>query len=196
MAINKKYTTKFKRTIQGRTNYRARLKLVLSKFPRITVRSHLNNILIQLIQFNPDGDKILVLTHSKELTKYGWKYHRGNIPSAYLTGLLFGKKMLSINVKEAVLDIGMSPATKGSRPFAALKGILDAGIKVPHSKEILPSEDALKGKNIVEYAKIAPKDSKQFSYHIKNNILLEQISDNIEKTKELILKSEVTKRGN
>ena len=38
--------------------------------------------------------------------------------------------------------------TKGSRIFASLKGILDAGIDIPHNEEVLPSEERIKGEHI------------------------------------------------
>jgi large subunit ribosomal protein L18 len=46
--------------------------------------------------------------------------------------------------------LGLNISTKGSRIYAALKGVLDSGIKVPHSEDILPSEDRIKGKHISE----------------------------------------------
>ncbi|MCD6331217.1 MAG: 50S ribosomal protein L18, partial [Thermoplasmata archaeon] len=39
---------------------------------------------------------------------------------------------------------------KGAKVFAALKGVVDAGIDVPYGEEILPSEDRLYGKHIDE----------------------------------------------
>jgi large subunit ribosomal protein L18 len=32
--------------------------------------------------------------------------------------------------------------------FAAVKGMTDAGLEVPHSKDVVPAEDRLKGKHI------------------------------------------------
>jgi large subunit ribosomal protein L18 len=67
-----------------------------------------------------------------------------------LTGLLAGKRARDKKVKEVVLDLGLQTSTKGSRIYAALKGVLDAGIKVPHSEKILPDEDRIKGVHISE----------------------------------------------
>jgi large subunit ribosomal protein L18 len=69
------------------------------------------------------------------LTKFGWKASTGNVPSAYLTGLLCGLRAKKEGITEAVFDIGLIPPTKGSRLFATLNGILDAGLEVPHSEE-------------------------------------------------------------
>jgi large subunit ribosomal protein L18 len=79
-----------------------------------------------------------------------WKFATDNLPAAYLTGLILGKKATKANVKEIVLDIGLNPATKGNRIFALAKGVLDSGIKVPLSEDVVPSEDRIKGAHISE----------------------------------------------
>ena len=38
--------------------------------------------------------------------------------------------------------------TPGNRIFAVLKGAVDGGLEIPHSKEALPSEDRISGKHI------------------------------------------------
>ncbi|EDY35873.1 hypothetical protein ABOONEI_1072, partial [Aciduliprofundum boonei T469] len=84
------------------------------------------------------------------LKKYGWKGSFKNTPAAYLTGYLAGKLALKKGIEEAVLDIGLQSPVKGSRVFAALKGMVDAGLYVPHSEEVYPSEDRIKGEHISE----------------------------------------------
>ena len=59
--------------------------------------------------------------------------------------MLLGLKAKNKNIKEAVLDIGFRSPVKGSLVYTVLKGAVDAGLKVPHSTEILPSEDRIKG---------------------------------------------------
>jgi len=140
---------KFKRRMERRTNYRKRLALIKSGKVRLVIRKSLSNISVQLVNFNPNGDQTVASAVSSELKKFGWT-KTGNIPAAYLTGLLAGKKAKEKNVKEAVLDLGIQTSTKGSRIYAALKGVLDAGVNVPHSKDILPSEDRISGKHISE----------------------------------------------
>jgi len=140
---------KFKRRMERKTNYRKRLALIKSGKARLVIRKSLSNISVQLINFNPNGDQTVASAVSTELKKFGWT-KTGNIPAAYLTGLLAGKKAKEKNVKEAVLDLGIQTSTKGSRIYAALKGVLDAGVNVPHSKDILPSEDRINGKHISE----------------------------------------------
>ena len=157
-----KRTVHFKRRKEKKTNYIKRLALLKSEKTRLVIRKSLSNISIQFINFKPSGDETIASASSKELKKIGWS-KCGNIPAAYLTGLLAGKKAREKNIKEAVLDLGLQTSTKGSRLYAALKGVLDAGIIIPHSKEILPSEERIKGKHISEEV------SKQFE-DIKSKI--------------------------
>lgn len=126
--------------------------LLKSGKPRLVIRKYLNNLSAQIISYNMNGDRVIVSAHSRELIKFGWGKNRGNIPSAYLVGLLIGKRAIKSNIKEAILDIGLSASTNGSRIYSALKGALDAGLVVPHSTDVLPDENRLKGLHISKYA--------------------------------------------
>lgn len=160
MAKRKQHILPFRRKLEGKTNYKKRLALLKSNKPRLVVRASLKNILAQIVNFNPDGDKIVVSAHTRELLKLGWKAPTGNIPSAYLVGCLIGKKALSKNIRQAVLDIGLRSSVKSSRCYAVLKGALDAGLEVPCSKEILPDNNRVAGKHIADYAKTVSKEPK------------------------------------
>lgn len=144
-----KRTAPFKRRMKKKTSYKKRLALLKSEKTRLVIRKSLSNISVQFINFKPNGDETIASAVSTELKKFGWN-RTGNIPAAYLTGLLAGKKAKEKSIKEAVLDFGLQTSTKGSRIYAALKGVLDSGINVPHSKDILPSDDRIKGKHISE----------------------------------------------
>src|SRR3989338_5237792 len=122
MSKNNTFTVRFRRRRDGITDYRKRLKILKSEKPRLVVRKSLSNVLVQFAEYDAKGDKVLLSAHSKELAKLGWNGNRGNIPAAYLTGLLAGKKALKKSINEAVLDIGLNVSTKGSRIYAALKG--------------------------------------------------------------------------
>ncbi|MHA1860396.1 MAG: 50S ribosomal protein L18, partial [Candidatus Asgardarchaeia archaeon] len=76
-------------------------------------------------------------------------------------GLLIGKRALKKRIKSAVLDIGVQKSIKGSRIYALLKGVVDAGLKVPHSPDVLPPEDRIKGEHIVKYAKELKEGNKE-----------------------------------
>ena len=141
----------FRRKREGLTNYKKRLNLLLSKKPRLVIRKSLKNITVQIMEYDPKGDSIVVGANSKELEKrFKWTINKSNIPSAYLTGYLLGKKAIKKNIKEAVLDLGLNESVKGGKLYAALKGVLDAGVEVPHSEEVLPDEKRLNGSHISE----------------------------------------------
>ncbi len=150
MAEGPRYRVPFRRRREGRTDYRQRQRLLRARIPRAVVRLSLKNATVQFIDFDPLGDKVLAAASSKELPKLGWTAATGNLPAAYLTGYLAGKRAAKSGVSEAVLDIGLREPTKGASCFAALKGMLDAGIEIPHGEEILPSEDRIKGRHIDE----------------------------------------------
>jgi large subunit ribosomal protein L18 len=154
------YEVPFKRRLKGLTDYRARLKLLRSKKPRLVIRKTNTRLIAELIEYNPSGDRVLAYATTNELGKFGWNFSKKNTPSAYLLGFLIGKKALKKGVKDAVLDIGLQ--TKGSRIYAFLKGAIDAGLNVPHSEDVLPSEERIKGKHIEEAVKNI-KNKNQFS---------------------------------
>lgn len=140
----------FRRRREGKTDYRKRLALLKSGKTRVIVRKSNKSIMVQFADYHPEGDKIITSVNAKALKKYGWEYSLSNVPSAYLTGLLAGKKALKKGINEGILDIGLYSPRKGSRIFAALKGVVDAGIDVPYGEEILPSEERIYGKHINE----------------------------------------------
>ncbi|MBU4123946.1 MAG: 50S ribosomal protein L18 [Nanoarchaeota archaeon] len=137
-----------------KTDFKRRLGLVKSGKTRVVIRKSLSNIAIQFVNFDIIGDRTVVTVTSKEIKKHGWVHSLGNVPAAYLTGLLAGRKAKRLNVNEAILDIGLQNSTKGSRIYAALKGVIDSGIDIPHDAEMLPKEDRLTGKHIMGANKI------------------------------------------
>jgi large subunit ribosomal protein L18 len=168
MKLSPRYKMPFKRRRLGKTNYQKRLKLLLSKKPRLVVRRSLKYITAQIIQFDKKGDKTLVSANSKKLKELGWKFACDNLPAAYLTGLLIGKNALSKKISEVILDSGPYPSTKGSRIYAVVKGTVDAGLKVPVGEEILPTEERIFGKHIAANEKF--KDLPIAFKRIKENI--------------------------
>ncbi|MDH3382374.1 MAG: 50S ribosomal protein L18 [Flavobacteriaceae bacterium] len=183
---------KFRRKREGKTNYKKRLKFLQAGKPRLVIRPSLKNITAQIIEYNPQGDKTVVSVHSRELDKLGWKFNKGNIPAAYLTGVMLGKKAAEKGIKEAILDIGLASPVKGSRAFACLKGVIDTGVKVPVSEEILPKEDRIKGDHVIKFVSVLKENqekySKQFSGYTKSNIDPLKITTIFEEIKNKILK--------
>ncbi|MEA3165534.1 MAG: large subunit ribosomal protein [Thermoplasmata archaeon] len=146
MATSPRTRVPFRRRREGRTNYRTRLALLKSQETRLVVRRTNGNVIVQFVDWTQTGDAVKATAVAQELKKMGWEGSAKNTPAAYLTGLLAGKRAAKAGVESAVLDIGRHTPTKGSRVFAALKGVLDAGIDVPHGgEEIYPSEDRLNG---------------------------------------------------
>ncbi|MFQ6106694.1 MAG: 50S ribosomal protein L18 [Thermoplasmata archaeon] len=140
----------FRRRRRGRTDYRLRSRLLRSGLPRAVVRASNRNMTVQITSFDAVGDKVLSSAVSNELRKLGWKESTSNVPAAYLTGYLAGKRAIQKGVEEAVLDIGLHVPRRGSRVFATLKGLIDAGLKIPCGEEVLPSKERIKGAHIGE----------------------------------------------
>lgn len=114
----------------------------------MVVRKSLKNTQIQFIEYKESGDSIIASAKSNELSKYNWKHSTSTTPAAYLTGLLAGKRASDKGISECVLDIGRQQSVTGSKLFASLKGVLDAGIDCPHNEEKIPKEDRLMGKHL------------------------------------------------
>src|SRR3989344_4588683 len=143
-----------KRKAEGRTDYKKRLKLLLSNKPRLVIRKSLTKLTSQVIEYSEQGDKTLVSCDSRELEKYGWKAGLKNTSAAYLVGLLIGKKALEKGIKEVVPDIGFYAPKKGAVIFAFLKGIKDIGLKINLDEKVIPDESRIKGEHIAQYSKI------------------------------------------
>jgi large subunit ribosomal protein L18 len=186
MARGSTYRVPLRRRREGKTDYQARKALVLSGKPRLVPRSTIKNVAVQIIIAKPHGDEVLAAAHSRELKKYGWKAPTGNVPAAYLTGLLCGLKAKAKGVTEAILDIGLVAPTRGSKVFAALGGVLDAGFDVPHDEEKIVQERS-EGKHIAEYGKSIIADpefySAKFSEYLEQKIAPEKLPEHFAKVK-------------
>ncbi len=137
----------YKRRREGKTNYKKRLKLVSSGKPRFIVRISNKYVTCQVTKFKPEGDITVCTFNSKKLSDYGFKGTK-NLPSAYLAGLVCGFLAKKKGIKEAVLDSGLHVTLKGGRIFAALKGAIDSGLKIPHGEGVFPQESRLKGEHL------------------------------------------------
>lgn len=161
-------TVPYRRRRENKTDYKKRLALLKSNKHRFVIRKSLKHLIVQIIDYKADGDKVLLTVSSSELKKLGWKHSTSNIPAAYLVGLLCGKKAQNLKIKNGVLDLGVNISIKGSRLYAALKGLIDSGISIPVNEEVFPDEERLSGKHIEKFRKIElEKDFNQ----IKNKIL-------------------------
>ena len=148
----------------------------------MVVRPTNKNMTVQVIKADPTGDQVMVSAQSSELKALGWKAACGNMPAAYLTGLLIGTRAKAKGVNNAILDIGLSARGPGSRIFAAAKGALDGGLAIPIDKKALPGEDRLRGDHIVNYSKLISAQpeiyKKRFARYLKNNLKPEELQEN------------------
>ncbi len=155
------YRVPFRRRREQKTDYQQRKRLLKSGLIRATIRPSNKSILVQFIRSKIGGDQTIIEARSVELKEFGWDIATSNLPSAYLTGYLAGKKALKSNLEDAILDIGTFEALPGTRMFAALKGIADAGIEIPFNDKMVPDETRIKGDHIASYGKILAEDDKE-----------------------------------
>jgi large subunit ribosomal protein L18 len=147
-----------------------------------------------MVKAEVGGDRVIVAAGSGELIKnYGWQGGEGNIPAAYLTGLLCGFKAAANGVEEAVFDLGLHAPTKGSRVFAALKGALDGGVMIHHDKDKLPDEKRIQGLHVAEYAKQLSSSpdvyQKQFAERLSRSFHPEEMAEHFSQVKQKISSS-------
>jgi large subunit ribosomal protein L18 len=152
MASGPRYTVPMRRRREGRTDYHQRLRLLKSGKPRLVARKSNKHVRAQLVITSPQGDQTVASAHSSDLREYGWEAPTGNMPTAYLTGLLAGLRALDAGVEEAVLDIGLNSPTPGSKVFAVQEGAIDAGLEIPHNDDVLADWSRTRGEHIAEYA--------------------------------------------
>ena len=96
-------------------------------------------------------------------------------------------------MKKAVLDIGLQCPSRGSRVFAVLKGVLDAGMMVPHDEKMLPDGKRICGEHVVAFANQLSSNpdayQKLFSKQLSKGLRPEQLSEHFSLTKEKIVSS-------
>jgi len=143
-----------RRRREARTDYHQRLRLLKSGKPRLVARKSNKHMTAQLITTGPAGDETTASAHSSDLAEFGWEAPTSNLPAAYLTGLLAGKRALAAGLEEAVLDIGLNTATPGSKVFAVQEGAIDAGVEIPHNDSVLADWSRTSGEHIAEYAEM------------------------------------------
>ncbi|MBD3155074.1 MAG: 50S ribosomal protein L18 [Candidatus Aenigmarchaeota archaeon] len=183
MKLGPRYKMPFKRRFEDKTDYKKRLGLLLSGKSRLVIRTSTKHVQVQVIKYEPEGDKTLLSAHTQELKGMGWKHSTSNIPAAYLTGLLIGKKAKKKKIKSLVVDFGPQRIVKSSRLFSVLKGAIDAGLDVSCSEEVLPTEERLKGEHIVKYSEGKNVPKNQFS-----KVKPKNLGKDIEKIKKKIMK--------
>ena len=120
--------------------------MLMSKRDFISINVTNENTQVQILKPGISGDKVIVSAHTRFLIKDGWKGSRKNIPAAYLTGYFAGKKAVSKGVNNAIIYSGTRKYTQ--RMAAVVKGVVDAGLKVPSDEETFPPEERINGEHL------------------------------------------------
>ncbi|KAK9082774.1 hypothetical protein Scep_029245 [Stephania cephalantha] len=139
-AYFKRYQVKFKRRRAGKTDYRARIRLInqdKNKYNtpkyRFVVRFTNKDIIAQIVSASIAGDLVLAAAYSHELPRYGLEAGLTNYAAAYCTGLLLARRVLKMlemddmyqgNVEASGEDFSVEEIDS-RRPFRAL---LDVGL--------------------------------------------------------------------
>ncbi|MGA8542072.1 MAG: 50S ribosomal protein L18 [Thermoplasmata archaeon] len=151
MSNGPNYRVPFRRRREGKTDYRVRLRLLKSGSARAVVRLTDRRVRVALVAYDPTGDRVLAAADSRELG--GIAFPAGSLastPAAYLTAYLAGLRAKAAGTASAVLDAGLRHPTDGGRLAAALKGLLDAGVEIPHGEGGFPSADRLNGTHLAK----------------------------------------------
>ncbi|KAM5548267.1 60S ribosomal protein L5 [Rosa sericea] len=139
-AYFKRLQVKYKRRREGKTDYRARIRLInqdKNKYNtpkyRFVVRFTNKDIVAQIVSASISGDLVLASAYAHELPHYGLEVGLTNYAAAYCTGLLLARRVLKTlemdaeyegNVEATGEDFSVEP-TESRRPFRAL---LDVGL--------------------------------------------------------------------
>jgi large subunit ribosomal protein L5e len=141
-AYFKRFQVKYKRRREGKTDYRARKRLVAqdknkynSPKYRFVVRFTNKDVVAQVMYSTIAGDKVVVAAYSHELPRYGAPGGLTNYSAAYATGLLAARRVLTkFNLADKYKgaekidgnDYNVEELEDGPRPFLAL---LDVGLR-------------------------------------------------------------------
>jgi large subunit ribosomal protein L18 len=147
-------TLKFRRKKEGKTDYGTRMNLLKSKDPRLVIRRSNKYIVAQLIKSSEAQDSTICAANSKELSSFDWPSSLKNVPAAYATGILLGKKAKEADIEKCTVDIGRHTSTPGSKIYAVIKGAKDAGLDINCPDKMLPKESRLLGEHTKNPEKI------------------------------------------
>lgn len=156
MATGPRYNVDLRRRREGVTDYRQRFRLLKSGRPRLVARVSNRHVRAHVEVAGGTGDDTVAFASSADLADVGWAAPTSNLPSAYLTGLLVGRRALDAGVDAAVLDIGLHSPTPGAKVFAVQEGAIDAGVDIPHNDAVLPAWERNRGEHIADNAEALP----------------------------------------
>jgi large subunit ribosomal protein L18 len=195
LAKGANYRVPYRRRREKKTDYAARRILATSEYPRFVVRVSNKEITVQVTKSEIEGDYVLANASSQELkTKYGWKASGKNIPAAYLIGYIAGKKALGAGISITNLDMGLKRVTSGNKVFAVVQGANDAGLEIPVNSDVMPSQEAMNGKVIAEYAENIQDPieyERRFSVYLRRGLRPEALPSHFEAVKTRIEENSV-----
>jgi len=141
-AYFKRFQVKFRRRREGKTDYRARKRLITqdknkynSPKYRFVVRITNKDVTCQIIFAKITGDFVLSSAYAHELKRYGMPCGLTNYSAAYATGLLLARRVLTkLKLADKYTgtaqingeDFNVEELADGPHPFNAL---LDVGLK-------------------------------------------------------------------
>jgi len=141
-AYFKRFQVKYKRRREGKTDYRARKRLVAqdknkynSPKYRLVVRISNKDVIAQVTYARIEGDIVMAAAYAHELPKYGMAVGLTNYAGVYSTGLLLARRLLTKlkladkykgNSDVNGEDYNVAENDDGPRPFCAL---LDVGLR-------------------------------------------------------------------
>jgi large subunit ribosomal protein L18 len=79
-----------------------------------------------------------------------------------------GKKCIQKKITRAILYIGKRHFT--TKIAACLKGMSEAGLEMPFSEQILPTEERIQGNHIAEYAKKIKSNDDLYKSRFSSNL--------------------------
>lgn len=137
-----RFQVKYRRRRSGKTDYRARLRLVKqdkNKYNtpkyRLVVRFSNRDVTCQIVRSTIKGDIVEASAYAHELPEYGLKCGLTNYSSCYCVGLLVARRILTKfgldkhypgQEEPDGEDYNVEPVDDGPRPFYCL---LDTGLK-------------------------------------------------------------------
>lgn len=134
-AYFKRYQVKYRRRREGKTDYRARKRLITqdknkynSPKYRLVVRFTNKHCICQIVYSEIVGDKVMAHANSAELPRYGLKSGLKNYSAAYCTGLLVARRLLK--------KLGLDEIYKGNLTF----GDDDEDEEEEYSPEVVSTE--------------------------------------------------------
>jgi len=141
-AYFKRFQVKYRRRREGKTDYRARRKLVTqdknkynSPKYRLVVRITNKDVIAQICFAKIDGDHIMTAAYAHELTRYGMPVGHTNYSACYAVGLLVARRLLTkLKLADKYQgqkevngeDYNVEELSDGPKPFCAL---LDVGLR-------------------------------------------------------------------